>query len=183
MLSVLRCFSRSSKRAVARLETLLQSLQLCGLGGVEQGVACTQEAQQLLGSGPMISWVFHTLPCQGRVGVGGRGQEVQGAGRGNQLHESPRRPAADGQDTRRKRRFPWIRCRGQAGTSPWAQVVPGTAGCRAHIQVAEPAGEGGRFLPSTVGPDVLHWRRWVPLCHGTPLTTDVLHWARFGVQL
>lgn len=92
--------------------------QLCDLGGMEQGRACTQEAQQLLGSRAAINWVFHSLPCQGRVGVGRRGQEVQVAGRGNQLHESPQRPAADGQDTRRKHGFPWIRHRGQGGTSP-----------------------------------------------------------------
>lgn len=59
---------------------------------------------------------------------GGRGQEVQGAGRGSQLHESLQQPAADGQDTRRKRRFPWIRCREEVGTSPWAQVVLSAAG-------------------------------------------------------
>lgn len=126
VLRVLRCGSGSSRRAVISLEThcLLSSLpppppaQLCDLGGVEQGRACTQEAQQLLGSRAAINWVFHSLPCQGRVGVGRRGQEVQVAGRGNQLHESPQRPAADGQDTRRKHGFPWIRRRGQGGTSP-----------------------------------------------------------------
>lgn len=111
--------------------------QLCGLSGVEQGGAWTREAQQSLRSGATISWVFHTLPCQGRVEVGGRGQERQWAGRGNQLHESRWRPAPDGQDTRRKRRFPWIRCRGQAGTSPWAQVVLSTAQRRAHERLEE----------------------------------------------
>lgn len=94
----------------------------------------------------VISWVFHTLPCQGRVEVGGRGQEVQGAGRGNQLHESPEQPATDGQDTHRKHHFPWIRCRGEAGTSPQAQVVPGSAGCRGQAQAAELSGERGRAL-------------------------------------
>jgi len=75
---VLRCSSASSRTAVAGLEThrLLWSPQLCDVGGVDQGGACTQEAQRSLASKGTISWVFHTLPCQGRVGVGRRGQEV-----------------------------------------------------------------------------------------------------------
>lgn len=49
----------------------------CGVGGVEQRGACPGQALQSLGSRALINWVFYTIPCQGRVEVGGRGQEVQ----------------------------------------------------------------------------------------------------------
>lgn len=49
----------------------------CGVGGVGQGGACPGQALQSLESRAAINWVFHSLPCQGRVEVGGRGQEVQ----------------------------------------------------------------------------------------------------------
>lgn len=58
-------------------------------------------------------------------------------------------PAAAGQDSRRKRRFPWIRCRGHAGTSPRAQGEPRAAGRRVELD-----GGGGRVL--SISPGGLH---------------------------
>lgn len=58
-------------------------------------------------------------------------------------------PAATGQDSRRKRRFPWIRCRGHTGTSPRAQGEPRAAGRRVELD-----GGGGRVL--SISPGGLH---------------------------
>lgn len=62
---------------------------LCLAWACGAGRCLHTRALRSLGSGAPITWVFHTLPCQGRVGASGRGQEERGAGRGNQLHESP----------------------------------------------------------------------------------------------
>lgn len=124
------------------------SSQLCGLRGVEQGGACTQEATAIAGEwGHDKLDISHpSLPRKG-----GSGRERPGGAKGNQLHESPWRPAADGQDTRRKCRFPWIRCRGQAGTSPRAQVDP------KHC-----------WVQGTCTSSKASWRRWQIFCP-TPL--------------
>lgn len=68
---------------------VLSPPRLCSAWACGAGRCLHTRALRSLGSGAAITWVFHTLPCQGRVGAGGRGQEERGAGRGNQLHESP----------------------------------------------------------------------------------------------
>lgn len=88
----------------------------CGVGGVGQGGACPGQALQSLGSRAAINWVFHTLPCQGRVEVGGRGLEVQ-KGLGEETSSMSHCL------------FPWIRFEGQLAPTPGHRLS--SAGCRA----------------------------------------------------
>lgn len=69
-------------------------------------------------------------------------------------------PTADGQDGCRKRRFPWIRCREQAGTSPQAHSVLRTV-CRVEL-TREVADSGPSLLMGCTYGTVPPMAAWDP---------------------